>query len=235
MIMNEHIKKVEQLLKATGLQDESGSVIYSGNSTLREGDYYFLGQNPGGNAEVYSGDTIISQLLQSGEFNEYHEGEWTGKKHQSNIVKMFSDFNINLANTFSTNLSFIRSVNTNKYNRNLKNDYKIFWPVHKYCLSVVKPKVIICNGADAREFFIKKMRVFPHTYEERFLERLYRGRRMKCISVRGSLVTHEKKLNIQLLSVFHLSKWPYEDYQKSVLWLKSKIKQGLKETTWTNL
>ncbi len=75
MIMNEHIKKVEQLLKATGLQDKSGSVIYSGNSTLREGNYYFLGQNPGGNAEVYAGDTIISQLLQSGEFNEYYEGE----------------------------------------------------------------------------------------------------------------------------------------------------------------
>ena len=103
--MNEHMQEIEELLKDTGLQSESGSVIYSGNSTLTKGDFYFLGQNPGGNAEVYAGDTIISQLLKSGEFNEYLEGEWTGKRHQSNILKMFRDLNIDITSTFSTNLS----------------------------------------------------------------------------------------------------------------------------------
>ena len=221
--MKEHIQEIEELLKDTGLQSESGSVIYSGNSTLTKGDFYFLGQNPGGNAEVYAGDTIISQLLKSGEFNEYLEGEWTGKTHQSNILRMFRDLNIDITNTFSTNLSFIRSVNTKKYKRNLKEDYQSFWPVHEYCLSVIKPKVIICNGADSREFFMKKMRIFPHTYEEKFLERHYRGRQMKCISVRGSLEVHGEKLSLQILSIFHLSKWPYEDYKKGVLWLQSKM------------
>lgn len=223
MIMNKHIQEIEELLKDTGLQSESGSVIYSGNSTLTKGDFYFLGQNPGGNAEVYSGDTIISQLLKSGEFNEYLEGEWTGKTHQSNILKMFRDLNIDITNTFSTNLSFIRSVNTKKYKRNLKEDYQSFWPVHEYCLSVIKPKVIICNGADSREFFMKKMRIFSHTYEEKFLERHYRGRQMKCISVKGSLEVYGEKLSLQILSIFHLSKWPYEDYKKGVLWLQSKM------------
>ena len=65
--MNKHIQEIEELLKDTGLQSESGSVIYSGNSTLTKGDFYFLGQNPGGNAEVYARDTILNQLVNSGE------------------------------------------------------------------------------------------------------------------------------------------------------------------------
>ena len=70
---------------------------------------------------------------------------------------------------------------------------------------------------------MKKMRIFPHTYEEKFLERHYRGRQMKCISVRGSLEVQGEKLSLQILSTFHLSKWPYEDYKKGVLWLQSKM------------
>jgi len=228
--MNKHIKEVEKLLKDTGLENESGSIIYSGDSTLRKGECYFLGQNPGGNAEVYAGDTILNQLLNSGEFNEYLEGYWTGysgKLHQSNILMMFKDLNIDVEKTFSTNLSFIRSGNTEKYKRDLKDDYEIFWPIHEYFLSVVKPKTIICNGAQPKEFFWKKMNILSNSYDELFLDQLYRGRQMKCTSFSGTIKAKGEKLTLQILSIFHLSKWPYEDYKKGILWLKSKIGEQL--------
>ncbi len=231
MIMDKHILRIESLIKQTGLENESGSIIYSGNSTLKKGDYYFLGQNPGGNAQRYEKDTILKQLLHSGEFNEYLEGYWNGGRHQSNILAMFNDLEVDIKNTFSTNLSFIRSVNTTEYSRNLKDDYELFWPIHEYCLSVIKPKTIICNGADARNFFMKQMKIFPSTYEESFLKRLYRGNRMKCIAAKGTLMVNGEELNIRLLSTFHLSKWPYEDYQENILWLRSRIRQD-EELGW---
>ena len=83
----EKLERVEELLLATKLQNERGSMIYSADSTLTKGDFYFLGQNPGGNDEdKYGEDTILNQLVNSGEHNEYTEGNWSGsygRMHQN--------------------------------------------------------------------------------------------------------------------------------------------------------
>jgi len=224
--MNEHNKNVLEILNSTGLKNESGSIIYSGDKTLSKGDIYFLGQNPGGNAYRYAGDSIYSQLTTSGEFNEYLEGNWTGssgKRHQINIQAMFKELGIDIQETFSTNLSFIRSGDTGQYKRDLKKDYEIFWPIHEYFLSVVKPKIIISNGAQPREFFKRKMQVDRVSSDEMTMTQLFRGRRQKCTSFKGEIEIYGERQSLQVLSIFHLSKWAYEDYRSGIVWLKSKM------------
>ena len=222
---HDHLKELKKLISETGLKNLSGSIIYSGDSTLREGKIYFLGQNPGKNADMYESDSIINQLMFSGEFNEYLEGEWSGhsgKRHQYNIVEMFKDLEIDIKKTFSTNLSFIRSGDTETYQRNLNEDYNIFWPIHEYFLSIVRPRIILSNGSQAKNFIYKKM-VNKTDFEEFVFEEKYRGRRMKCYSTNGLIKVCNEFLEVKLLSIFHLSKWEYPKYKSGINWLKSKL------------
>ena len=112
--MQDKILILKYLLKKTGLEGEPGSIIYSANSTLKEGKFYFLGTNPGGNNLDYS-DTILNQLKFSEEKNEYIDGNWGNKKHQQTIKSVFRSLGIDLEKTFSTNTSFIRSPGEQKY------------------------------------------------------------------------------------------------------------------------
>jgi hypothetical protein len=220
-----YFKDIKSLLINTGLEKLSGSLIYSGNSSLQKGNIYFLGQNPGGNADMYPDDSIMNQLINSNEFNEYLEGNWNGhlgKRHQINIIEMFKDLEIDIKKTFSTNLSFIRSGDTEAYKRNLNEDYKIFWPIHEYCLSIVKPKIILSNGSQAKDFISKKL-INKTDNEEFIFEDKYRGRRMKCYSVSGLLPIPDDVLNVKLLSIFHLSKWEYSQYRSGIRWLKNRL------------
>ena len=227
---NKMIEKIKKLLESTNLQDQPGSIIYSADSTLKKGDFYFLGQNPGGNdVEKYGKDTILNQLLYSGEHNEYIQGNWTGyygRLHQANIKKMFKDIEIDIHKIFSTNLSFVRSGLTDKYpggNEKLIEHYDLFWPIHEYFLSIVKPKIIISNGAAPREFFKKNHLQKKCNYDEKKFDKLYRSRKQKCTSFDGVLSIYDEKINVRILSIFHLSKWEYKDYKQGVDWLKSKI------------
>ena len=230
--MNLQIEKTKELLVKTGLQNERGSIIYSADSTLKKGKFYFLGQNPGGNKEnKYGEDTILNQLVYSGEHNEYTEGEWTGTKgktHQHNIKKMFSDLELELENVFSTNLSFIRSSRTETYERNLKDDYDSFWFIHEFFLSVVKPRFIITNGAQPRDYFMKKMtKIKKHERKEM---KSYGRYNHVANSFTGSLQTCYETLDeLTVLAIPHLSNVTnnlndYDEYYKEgVEWLKKRL------------
>ena len=74
--MQDKISKLKHLLQKTGLEGEPGSIIYSANSTLKKGKFYFLGTNPGGNNLNYS-DTILNQLKFSGEKNDHENQLWS--------------------------------------------------------------------------------------------------------------------------------------------------------------
>ena len=228
------IKKVEELLSTTKLENKPGAIIYSANSTLVKGDFYFLGQNPGGNDEdKYGEDTILNQLVNSGEHNEYTEGNWSGpygRMHQNNIKEMFKDLDIDIDKTFSTNLNFVRSGHTGKYpggDEMFNRHVSILWPIHEYFLSIVQPKVIISNGDKARKIISKNYLLDKNNYDEVELDKLYRSRKQKCKSQDGVLTIYDKKLRVRIVSIFHLSKWEYKDYKKGVGWLRSKINQAI--------
>ena len=64
-----------------GYENKSGSILYSGNETLRKGNFYFLGANPGGHSDQSNSkypDTILNQVLRKNSypsFNEYFDGK----------------------------------------------------------------------------------------------------------------------------------------------------------------
>ena len=57
------IKFIHQILGNSDLLERSGSVLYSGDQTIKDGDWYFLGSNPGGHDDENGIDTIENQLL----------------------------------------------------------------------------------------------------------------------------------------------------------------------------
>ena len=229
--MNKHLKKVESLLKATRLHEESGSIIYSGNSTLKKGNYYFLGTNPGGNNLDYE-DTILNQLRLSGEKNEYYEGNWGNTQHQNNIIHLFNSLEIDLKKTFSTNTCFIRSPGETAYSRDLKKDGEItFWPIQEYFLSIVKPKFIIANGSKARDLFWKK--IFKNNFLDKKVEKenkfKYKNSANKsCYLFRGDLELKSDFLkNITVLAMPHLSWQDIPFHKQGINWTTEKHK-GIK-------
>ena len=66
------------------------------------------------------------------------------------------------------------------------------------------------------------------SYDEVVLEQLFQGRQQKCTFFAGEIEIFGEKHSLQVLSIFHLSKWPYEDYRKGTLWLKSKMNRSEK-------
>jgi len=222
------IEKVKSLLVKTNLQDRPGSIIYSGDKTLQRGDFYFLGQNPGGNDEKkYGKDTILNQLMKSGDHNEYTQGVWSGpkgKKHQEIINKMFKDLELDIESVFSTNLNFLRSSDTDTYVGNYSDDCKLFWSIHEYFLSIVRPKFIIANGSEAREYFKKKMKPI-HDLKKKPMKNYGKYKHI-AQSFRGSIRTPNLSLDpLTVLAIPHLSNAPdYNNYyKKGVLWLKNEL------------
>ena len=237
--MPQHIDQVYELLSKTGLQRKPGNIIYSGYETLSPGDYYFLGVNPGGHIDDKNpeADQILTKLLDKRDFpeeNEYFDGIWGKERlpgvhhHQQNIQAFFECLEIDLRKVFSTNLCFQRSPGTSKYpggKSQMEADIQKFWPIHEYMLSVVKPKVIICNGADARDYF-KKL-INPTKIETFDMPYPWRGRIQKCTYFSGNLYLKSLLQDLGRLKVIatpHLTNWPNFDYYKEgVNWLKTKI------------
>jgi hypothetical protein len=226
------LDEINKLLRSTGLEDHPGSIIYSSDSTLKKGDFYFLGQNPGGNDEKkYGEDTIQNQLLQSGEHNEYIHGQWSGSKgriHQHNIKKMFEDLEINIEDVFSTNLSFIRSGRTETYVRNMEDDFDVFWLIHEHFLSIVQPKFIIANGAKPRDYFKNKMFQI-HKEDKKIMKNYGRYKHVAKYFI-GSLRVGKILLEpMTVLAIPHLSNVTNstEDYnnyyREGVMWLKNEL------------
>ena len=242
--MQDKILKLKHLLQKTGLEDEPGSIIYSANSTLKEGKFYFLGTNPGGNNLNYS-DTILNQLKFSGEKNEYIDGNWGNKKHQETIRSVFKELGINLETTFSTNTSFIRSPGEQKYKprspineeaiksaakakKQLKQDgRKTFWPIQEYFLSIVKPKIVIANGSMARDLFWNKIMKSEFSGGKVQRENMFEysnSANKFCYFFKGDLKTDNLYIqNLTVLSLPHLSFQDYSFHKKGVEWAKKKI------------
>ncbi len=244
MDMQDKILKLKYLLQKTGLEGESGSIIYSADSTLKEGKFYFLGTNPAGNRLEYP-DTIMNQINLSKEKNEYIDGNWSNKQHQQTIKSVFRELGIDLEKTFSTNTSFIRSPGEQKYlprypidceqikfevkaKKQLKKDGReTFWPIQEYFLSIVKPKLVIANGSMARDLFWNKIMNSEFSGSKVQKENTFEysnSANKFCYFFKGDLRTENLYIqNLYVLSLPHLSFQDYSFHKLGVEWAKKKI------------
>ena len=133
-----------------GLLDKPGSILYSSHETLKPGDVYLLGFNPGGSG----GNPIkrsIDQLLKS-TTNAYLDERWENQNGfwaigeaplQKRIQWVLESIKLNPRDVCASNLIFFQSSKASDISFSLA---KQCWPVHEAILSIVKPKLIIAFG-----------------------------------------------------------------------------------------
>ena len=129
----------------------SSDIIYSDtNNTLKSGDYYFIGFNPGGEQDR---NITLRDAIQNLDRDHsiylvpYRQHLNSGKleKLQKRFQKLFEVLDIDPHSVFCTNLIFEASRNISEL-ENISYKINIFWKAHLKFLDIIKPKVIICNG-----------------------------------------------------------------------------------------
>lgn len=159
--MNETLSAFEQLKALVSgcakLANEKGAILYSGWSTLKEGRFYILGLNPGGN----DGHSVYHDIINTTEhYSAYQEGEWSTDyvnyskgcaPHQNRVKRIIESLGIEPNNVLCTNAIFKQS--RNKSGVSWQN-FEDGWFIHQFLLSIVRPKVIVClgNGASLSAF-----------------------------------------------------------------------------------
>lgn len=157
-------------LVKTSIGDEnlkySGAVLYSSLKSTekidgREGKIYFLGINPGGDAEEMKEYTIAKHIdCLTDTKNEYLHGDWNGKPGESKLQKrvkfMFKDLlRLEIEKVLSSNLIFIRSSHVESISG---YDYyrwaDLSWKFHLAMIKNLKKSLIISNGIGNRSAFM---------------------------------------------------------------------------------
>ncbi|MBZ0059486.1 MULTISPECIES: uracil-DNA glycosylase family protein [unclassified Leclercia] len=128
--------------------ERSGSILYSATSTLKVGDVYLMGFNPGGG----DGPTISEQIdaLADRTTNAYLDEEWTGKAGeaplQRRVTWVLKALGYQPREVCASNLIFIRSRDYRGVEYTLADEC---WPVHEEIISIVQPKLILVFGNSA--------------------------------------------------------------------------------------
>ena len=66
------------------LLNKSGGILYSSHKTIKPGDIYFLGYNPGGSGEcVTKSRTALTMPSIQNEDNNYLDEDWENKQGES--------------------------------------------------------------------------------------------------------------------------------------------------------
>jgi len=130
--------------------DEPGSILYSSHKTLKPGDVYLLGFNPGGAGGNPLKFSIDSMLFD--ESNAYLDESWENRNGswakgeaplQKRICWLLRRLKLNPREVCASNLIFFQSREAKDINYSLA---ETCWPIHEAILEVLQPKLIICFG-----------------------------------------------------------------------------------------
>lgn len=129
---------------------EPGGILYSSHETLKPGNVYLLGFNPGGSNGAPLSEIVRSMLSYSD--NAYIDESWSngngkwepGKAPlQQRIQWLLDELGLETSSVCASNLIFFQSRAASDINFSLA---KKCWPVHEAILEVVQPKLIIAFG-----------------------------------------------------------------------------------------
>jgi hypothetical protein len=229
MLCKQVKEKILNILQkeAYPLLDRSGSILYSSPNTVREGDYFVFGLNPGGNPS--EGETIKDDLeriyqncLKNPYWNAYFDEDWDGSgkgnhKLQRNLryfAELFWGNEEFLRRVCASNLSFIRAESEDKVE---DEDLKISWSVNKWLLQQVKPKIIMVFSKKGFDFLKKK---FPNTVFQKSIRAYWGNWKIELIKVPVNEITNKETF---ILRVPHLSRYTFKGREHVV----EEIKQYL--------
>jgi hypothetical protein len=153
--MNKILVKKENLIKLGNeilphILERKGELIYSSHETLKKGDIYLLGLNPGGE----DSPTIkkhLEGMLQK-KTNSYLDESWRNKittweKGQAPLQKrvnyLLNSLGHKTREVCSSNLIFVMSRSADEINYGLAG---YCWRFHEVILEIIQPKIILCFG-----------------------------------------------------------------------------------------
>ncbi|MBG9997230.1 hypothetical protein I6F50_19550 [Pseudoalteromonas sp. NZS127_1] len=134
------------------LYNRLGEGIYSSHETLKEGDVYLLGLNPGGSGHTKLGEFMNNTLTRTR--NSYLNESWKNGQSeyaqgaaplQKRIQGLLQGINQNVVDVCASNLIFTTSKSSQDSNFNF-GFAGTFWPFHQAVIEIVKPKVILTFG-----------------------------------------------------------------------------------------
>lgn len=135
------------------LYNRNGEGLYSSHETLKEGDVYLLGLNPGGSGHTLLGDFMSKTLTRTE--NSYLDEAWVNGQSskyakgsaplQKRIQSLLEGLDQNVADVCASNLIFTtsKSSNDDSYNFGFAGT---FWPFHQAVIEIVQPKLILSFG-----------------------------------------------------------------------------------------
>lgn len=138
------------------VRNASGSVLYSGWSSVAAGPVYLMGLNPGGDPADSSAPNVGRSLDQLADrYSAYADESWTTgsgeSRHQKHVLHLLDQLHLSTYETLSANAIFVRSKDTAKL-RDVEGIASAWiaadmcWPVHQVLLSIVRPRAIVCLG-----------------------------------------------------------------------------------------
>jgi len=153
--MEKILIKKENLIKhgkefLTHILDRKGELIYSSHKSLKEGDIYLLGLNPGGEGFITINDHLEGILTK--ETNSYLDESWKNRittwgkgkaPLQKRVNYLLNSLGYKTEDVCSSNIIFVTSRNADEVNYGLAG---YCWRFHEIILEIIKPKVIICFG-----------------------------------------------------------------------------------------
>ncbi len=201
------------------LLNESGSILYSSHETLKPGQIYLLGFNPGG----AGGNSLLSSIdrLLNNESNSYLDecwenlsGSWEAGDAplQKRVCYLLENLGLNPREVCSSNLIFLQSREAKNINFNLANRC---WPIHESILQLIKPKLIIAFGNSG---------VSPYGYLHNMLggEQEYIPSGHGNWNVKG-FTTQINENPVYIAGLPHLSRYSPIGKDNVLNWLSSKL------------
>ena len=152
-MINKFLKDCKEILGDDYLS-KSGEFIYSATNTLRKGDVYLLGANPGSSPDDKTQRTIKEDLenFESTTINKTLDENWGKNKIsktllQNRLVSLIPYLlNKNLRDICQSNLIFARSAVLKSL-----DDFNFHankcWSCHKLILDIIQPRLILSNGS----------------------------------------------------------------------------------------
>lgn len=132
------------------LLNKPGTILYSSHETLKHGDIYLLGFNPGGANGTPLSESIDGMLTKT--INAYLDGIWdrNGRPYpkgkaplQLRVCWLLTSLNVNPSDVCVSNSIFFQSRKATGINF---SHAKRCWPVHEVIIKLVQPKLIIAFG-----------------------------------------------------------------------------------------
>jgi hypothetical protein len=223
MTQNEFVTFITK--KLDSLKDIPGETLYSALSTLKKGDIYLMGTNPGGSDNYLLSEDL--EKLKSKKTNGYLDEEWeTGKGKakagegflQKRVQKLISEIGYDLREVCASNLIFTKSVSLETLGYSFNDIADRCWNVHEEILKIVEPKIIIVFGNSESKS--------PYAY----MKRKYNIKKDEIDSIKNYYKYNAKSFTFELngrkthvVGLPHLSRFAIKN-NEIYPWIQNKIK-----------